>query len=124
MGGVAGHAVMGEDPPLAQELKAFGNAVAIGDQVAIDHARQALLDASGGNEHAVLDAAATVSFFSSISKIVDFSGHYYDDFLKILETMCKVLSVARKVRLFVTAPFRWVASFFDTITRTDIKKIE
>ena len=111
MAAASGKAIMGEDPPLNDELVAFGKAIASGDPKAIAETREALRVAAG-NDHAVLDAAAVVGFFSSITKIVDFSGHYADDLMKFVGKMEKILSGAREVRMAITAPFRWALSPF------------
>lgn len=77
---------------------------------------------AAGNDHAVLDAAAVVGFFASITKIVDFSGHYSDDLMKFLEKMEKVLSGARKVRMVITAPIRFLLSPFRSKKSTSDKQ--
>mmetsp|Transcript_6672 Transcript_6672/g.11823 ORF Transcript_6672/g.11823 Transcript_6672/m.11823 type:complete len:115 (+) Transcript_6672:1051-1395(+) len=106
MANVAGEAILGEKPPLADELAAFGQAVASGDEKQVTMGRAALLAAR--NEHAVLDSAAIIGFFSSITKIVDLSGHYSDDLAKALDKMGKFLSAARSIRITLSRPFRAV----------------
>jgi hypothetical protein len=121
MAAVSGFAIMGEDPPLTTELKAFGQAIARGDPTEIATTRQTLLDTS--NEHAVLDAAAVVGFFASITKIVDFSGHYSNELVVMLEKMAVVLDRARKTRWFLTAPFRWICSSFCRTHDSTVAKV-
>lgn len=121
MAAVSGKAIMGEDPPLTNELKAFGQAIASGNPNEIAKTRQALLDAS--NEHAVLDASVVVGFFASITKIVDFSGHYSNDLMVMMETMEVVLSGARKVRRFLTAPFRFFGSLFSSEEKKAVSRL-
>ena len=118
MAAVSGKAIMGSDPPLTKELEDFGSALAKGDKKEIDEARKALRDAAG-NDHAVLDAAAVCGFFASITKIVDFAGHYSSDLMTSLDKMAIVLSGARKIRLFITAPFRWIFSCFSNKSDTN-----
>ena len=121
MAAVSGKAIMGQDPPLNDELVAFGKAIASGDPKLIAETREALRLAAG-NDHAVLDAAAVVGFFASITKLVDFSGHYNNDLMKFLEKMEKILSGARKVRMAITAPFRWLLSPFRSTKPTPSKE--
>lgn len=116
MAALGGKVVMGEVPPLVPEIEAFGKAVSGGNPNEIEEARKALRDAAG-NEHAGLDAAAVVGFFASITKIVDFSGHYDLELSKMMQKMEKVLGGARTVRMFLTAPFRWIGSMFKTAPR-------
>ena len=111
MATVAGTAIMGTEPPLAEELKAFGEAIANGTDTELEEARSRLHNAAGGGargDHAVYDAAAVVGFFASITKVVDLTGHYDPTLMKMLEKMGRVLSTARSVRTCscLMAPFR------------------
>lgn len=100
---------MGTEPPLSEELAAFGAAVASGDAAVLEDARSKLHEAAGGGtygDHTVYDAAAVVGFFASITKVVDLSGHYDSSLMGMLETIGNTLRKARRVRMFITAPFR------------------
>mmetsp|Transcript_39806 Transcript_39806/g.96081 ORF Transcript_39806/g.96081 Transcript_39806/m.96081 type:complete len:105 (+) Transcript_39806:954-1268(+) len=97
---VAGEAILGEKPPHWEELSALGRAVALKEGVY--EAAEALKAVS--NEHAVYDASGIIGFFASITKIVDFTGHYSDTFPSRLERVGAVLNGARYIRSLAWVP--------------------
>ena len=97
---VAGEAILGEKPELWKELSALGRAIALNQGV--PEATAALQAVS--NEHALYDASGVIGFFASITKIVDFTGHYADDYPRILEKVGGILSGARRVRHSIWGP--------------------
>ena len=105
---LGGEAVRGEKPPLTLELESLGKAIASGE--GITEAREALRRASS-NDHAVYDAAGIIGLFASMTKIVDFTGHYSPDLPIMLDRLGKVVSRARhtreQVKLFFTRLWFW-----------------
>ena len=91
-------AALGTEPPLAEELshlaEAVGNQL---DESRLRRAREALAEAAG-NDHALLDACGIIAFFCTITKIVDFSGHYSDRLMRMLAGVASVLARARRGR--------------------------
>lgn len=99
MANLSGEAILGEDSiPYRTEIAALAKAVGDGEpEDKVRLAREALIKASG-NEHSVLDTAGIVGFFASITKIVDFSGHYSDDIMNLVDRMSAVLTASCRVR--------------------------
>ena len=91
-------AALGAEPALAEELSQLGEAVGKQlEEAKIQEARRVLAEAAG-NDHALLDASGIIAFFCTITKIVDFSGHYSDRLTKMLAGVSSVLVGARRVR--------------------------
>jgi hypothetical protein len=99
MAALSGEAVCGEkEVDFLAEISALAQAVGNGESEAnLAKARDAIIKATG-NEHALLDVAGVVGYFDSITKIVDFSGHYSDKIMKKVETLAMIVSEARKIR--------------------------
>ena len=49
-------------------------------------------------QHAVLDAAGVIEFFASVTRVVDLTGHYSDDFPKAIYKIGRLLSFCQRVR--------------------------
>jgi hypothetical protein len=99
MANLSGEAIFGENGvPYREEISSLAKSVGDGEpEEKVKEARDALAKVAG-NDHAVLDTAGIVGFFASITKIVDFSGHYSDDIMKMVDRMSNVLSGARRIR--------------------------
>jgi len=104
---VTGEAILGTHPPHWNELYELGRAVAQNEGVT--EAAAALQAVT--NEHALYDASGVVQFFATITKIVDFTGHYLDDLTNICFTIGGILSVARRVRHFFYRPLSIIVSY-------------
>ena len=102
----SGDAPLGAPPELSKEMEAFGEAVASDDAAVMAVARQALLEAR--HEHAVLDAAAIAAFFCSITKVVDFAGHYNEYMKNLMAKVSFVSETARQIRETLLVPIRVV----------------
>lgn len=95
---------MGTHPPYQDEL---GRAVAMNERIA--EAATALQAAA--NEHALYDASGVIGFFAVITRIVDFTGHYYEEKTDVLFKIGGVLSVARRVRHLFFRPWSLILSY-------------
>lgn len=86
--------------PLHDEIGALVRAVAAPeDMEKIAQARKALLEK--GNEHALYDTAGIIGFFATITIVVDFSGHFSEDLMKMFDKMANIISGGRKMRQMV-----------------------
>lgn len=105
---VTGEAILGTHPPHWNELYGLGRAVALNEGVA--EAAAALQAVT--NEHALYDASGVIQLFATITKIVDFTGHYYEDLTNLCFMMGGIISVARRVRNFFYRPLSIILSSF------------
>ena len=108
---VTGPALLGDDErhPLQDEIVAFADAIGSnggggGGEDAIAKARTALLQASG-NRHALYDVAGILGFFSSMTKVVDFTGHYTDKMSQVMHRVATMLTTGRQMRQCLSNPF-------------------
>ena len=62
----------------------------------VDQARKELCHVA--NQHAMLDAAGVIGFFASVTRIVDLTGHYSDDFPKAIYKIGRLLSFCQRIR--------------------------
>ncbi|CAB9518769.1 expressed unknown protein [Seminavis robusta] len=95
-------AVTGGKPSLEAQTSALGAAMAM-PHVAEDctEARLALVEAAG-NQHALLDVAAAIAYFSLMTKIVDMNGFYHPSVNSIgVKLVPAIFTGARKIREFI-----------------------
>jgi len=98
---------LGTHPPYRDELQGLGRAVAMNEGIA--EAATALQVAA--NEHALYDASGVIGFFAVITRIVDFTGHYYEEKTDVLFKIGGVLSAARRVRHLFFRPWSLILSY-------------
>jgi len=68
-------------------------------------AREALVTAAGNN-HALLDTAGVIAFFTTITTVVDFSGHYNEAVVLVLDRITQILQAGRQMRGFFKSPLK------------------
>mgnify|MGYP000539260469 CR=1 FL=1 len=96
---------LGKEPQHCQSIKALATAAARNptQREELHKLRQQLVSEAG--EHIALDVSGVIAFFSTITQVVDGTGHYSGLLVQFANKMVPTIVVCRKLRAAVTAPY-------------------
>lgn len=100
---------MGEEPPLVDQVRQLGTAMAQPETGDYHQARLDLLQAS--NEHALLDVTGIIAWHAFVSKVVDVAGFYSNNIPSKIDRLAHLLVRARTIRRVLMGPLVWISRF-------------